>query len=163
MELLFSLTQLLDLNSVELVVSSLTERYNNSLTTEQIQQLTMCMSVPVETQWRGRWKGEMDYLLWLTNALIASHTHWSFQWGLCSQGKANSNSLRGLLQQGLQSGGQLAGGKKSVHGFADFFYVSVWRLIILKAWCNKLCMRLLHDLHDINNMIVRVFSFRLSR
>jgi len=42
-----------------------------------------------------------------------------------SQGKVDSNSFKGLLQQGLRSGGRLVGGQKSVHGFADFFYVSV--------------------------------------
>ena len=32
----------------------------------------------------------------------------------------------GLCNQlGLRNGGRLVGGKKSVHGFADFFYVSV--------------------------------------
>ena len=33
---------------------------------------------------------------------------------------ANSNSFRGLLQQGLRSGGKLSGGNKLEHGDANF-------------------------------------------
>ena len=42
---------------------------------------------------------------------------------MCSSdlGKVDLNSFKGLLQQGLRSGGRLLGGKKSVHGFAGFF------------------------------------------
>ena len=63
-----------------------------------------------------RWTICCDY----SDAFNAYDTHWRCQRGLCSQGKAKSNSFRGLLQQGLCNGGRLSGGKKLVHRYENF-------------------------------------------
>ena len=72
-----------------------------------------------------------------SDALNASNTHWSFQWGLKNQGKENLNSCSGLLQQGLRSGGKLSRGKKLVHGDANLcmivcnYFLLCWVLDVL--------------------------------
>ena len=89
----------------------------------------------------------MDFYCDYSDALIAPHTHWGCQWGLRSQGKGNSNSFRAILQQGLRNGDRLAGGKKSVHGFANFFLLVCgdwlyWELdVLIFVWdCYMISM-----------------------
>ena len=52
---------------------------------------------------------------------LLHHTHIGVANEDCGASKEVSNSFKGIFQQGLRSGGRKSGGKKLVHGFADFF------------------------------------------
>ena len=92
----------------------------------------------VETQWRDWWKRKCDYSV----ALYAPHIHWRCQWGLREQGWSNSNSSRGIAQQVLGSRGRLSGGQKSVQIFVDCSWLVCSDCIVLRAWYDQICMRI---------------------
>ena len=99
-------------------------------------------SSAVETQWRYRWKGSVTISCDYSVALFASHIHWRCQWGLREQGWSNSNSFRAILQQGLRNRGRLSGGQKLVQIFYDCSWLVCSDCIVLRAWYDQICMRI---------------------
>ena len=65
--------------------------------------------------------------------------------------RVNLNSFRAILQQGLHSGGRLAGGKKSVHWFEDFFWLVCddwlyWELDVLRFVWDCYMVSMIHNI-----------------
>ena len=113
------------------------------------------MSIPVETQWRDRWKGEIDYLLWLlVMHWLHLHIHWRFQWELTQSRRVGLHQIGLCNQLGLTwivQWRQAIRRQKSVHGFVNLFMIVCddwlyWELDVLRFVWDCYIVSMIHNI-----------------